>query len=110
MTHIPLLTAYLPLDDLKVTKEIMTVANCREVLDLLWPYRLKAVLQGHTHVRETVTYNGCQFITSGAVSGNWWRGARLGHPEGFGVLAVKGGEISWSYRTYGFHAESAPPA
>jgi Icc protein len=39
-----------------------------------------------------------------AVSGNWWKGPRLGRPEGFAVLTVTGGEISWRYETYGFQA------
>jgi hypothetical protein len=29
--------------------------------------------------------------------GNWWKGAPLGHPEGFGVLTVNAGEIRWSF-------------
>jgi 3',5'-cyclic-AMP phosphodiesterase len=81
--------------------------NGREVLELFASHNLKAVLQGHTHVRETVLYNGCQFITSGAVCGNWWRGLRFGHPEGFGLITVRNGELTWEYRTYGFHAVSA---
>jgi predicted phosphodiesterase len=74
-------------------------------LDVFAGYRLRAVLQGHTHIRENVTYDGCQFITSGAVCGNWWKGARLGHPEGFAVVTVSGeGDVRWEYRTYGFKA------
>jgi hypothetical protein len=49
----------------------------------------KMVLQGHTDIRESVIYNGCQFITSGAVCGRWWKGPREGHPRGFGVLTVR---------------------
>lgn len=82
------------------------VVNAKEVLDLLSKYNVKAVLQGHTHVREIVSYNGCQYITSGAVSGNWWKGLRFGHPEGFGLLTVKGDTINWEYRTYGWKAEA----
>jgi Icc protein len=86
---------------------MLVVTNSRDVLNLLWPYNLKAVLQGHTHIREIVNYSGRQFITSGAVCGNWWKGIRMGHPEGFGVLTVKNGEISWRYETYGFRADPA---
>ncbi len=82
------------------------VVNTKDVLDLLSKYNVKAVLQGHTHVREVVHYNGCQYITSGAVSGGWWKGARLGHPEGFGLLTVKGDSIEWEYKTYGWKAEA----
>ncbi len=87
------------------TAETYLVTNAREVLEILWPYHPKLVLQGHTHIRESVTYNGCQFVTSGAVCGNWWKGSREGHPEGFGVLTVRGGKIDWRYETYGFVAD-----
>jgi 3',5'-cyclic AMP phosphodiesterase CpdA len=107
MTHIPLATSFLQFSDLPVTPEMLVVTNSRDVLNVLFPYNLKAVLQGHTHIRETVMYSGCQFITSGAVCGNWWKGIRMGHPEGFGVLTVKGGQISWRYETYGFKADPA---
>jgi Icc protein len=106
-THIPLATSFLQFSDLPVTADMLVVTNSRDVLNLLWQYNLKAVLQGHTHIREIVNYNGCQFITSGAVCGNWWKGIRMGHPEGFGVLTVKNGAITWRYETYGFHADPA---
>jgi len=106
-THIPLVSGILQLvADPWKSAETYLVTNARDVLELLWPYKPKAVLQGHTHIRETVLYNGCQFITSGAVCGNWWKGAREGHPEGFGVLTVRGGEIEWRYETYGFVAQT----
>jgi 3',5'-cyclic AMP phosphodiesterase CpdA len=106
MTHIPLNSGIMQiLPDQSAKPETFLVRNAKDVLELLWPYNLKAVLQGHTHIRETVLYNGCQFITSGAVCGNWWKGARLGHPEGFGVLTVSNGDISWRYETYGFRAD-----
>jgi 3',5'-cyclic AMP phosphodiesterase CpdA len=110
VTHIPLASSVLQFvaDPGKKVKWYL-VANAREVVELLWPYKPKLVLQGHTHVREVVTYNGCQFITSGAVCGNWWKGAREGHPEGFGVVTVRGGNATWRYETYDFVA-SPPPA
>lgn len=108
VSHIPLVSAVLQLvADPGRASDIYLVTNARDVLDVLWPYKPKMVLQGHTHIRETVLYNGCRFITSGAVCGNWWKGAREGHPEGFAVLTVRGGEIEWRYETYGFVAN--PP-
>lgn len=105
MTHIPILSAVLQIvpDSWKSQPKYL-VTNSQDVLSVLAPYNVKAVLQGHTHIRENVLYNGCQFITSGAVCGNWWKGARLGHPEGFAVLTVKGDTVSWRYETYGFVA------
>jgi 3',5'-cyclic AMP phosphodiesterase CpdA len=108
MTHIPVVSAVLQIvPDPWKTAETYLVMNAQEVLAALTGYNVKAVLQGHTHIRETVVYNGCQFITSGAVCGDWWKGARIGHPEGFGVLTVKGGEVHWQYETYGFRAQPA---
>jgi 3',5'-cyclic AMP phosphodiesterase CpdA len=108
VTHIPLVSAVLQLvPDPWKTAEIYLVTNAPAVLDVLWPYKPQLVLQGHTHIRETVTYNGCQFITSGAVCGNWWKGPRDGHPEGFGVVSVRGDAVQWRYETYGFVADKA---
>ena len=74
------------------------------MFDLFSGYKLKAVLQGHTHVREVVEYNGCRYITPGAVCGNWWKGAFKGSPEGFAVLKVRGEEIACEFRSYGWQA------
>lgn len=105
VSHVPLASAVMQLvPDPWKTPETYLVTNAAHVMEILGDYPVKAVLQGHTHIREIVQYRGTQFITSGAVSGNWWKGARLGHPEGFGVLTVRGGELSWRYETYGFRA------
>jgi hypothetical protein len=40
------------------------------------------------------------------VCGNWWKGPREGHPEGFGVITVKGHELGWQYHAYGFNASA----
>jgi 3',5'-cyclic AMP phosphodiesterase CpdA len=105
VTHVPLASSVLQLvADSWKTADTYLVTNAREVLELLWPYKPIAVLQGHTHIRETVEYNGCRFITSGAVCGNWWKGPREGHPEGFGLVTVHNGELTWRYQTYGFVA------
>jgi len=70
VTHIPLVSAVLQtVADPWKTAETYLVTNARDVLDIVWPYRPKMVLQGHTHIRETVIYNGCQFVTSGAATG-----------------------------------------
>ena len=105
MTHVPILSAVLQIvPDPWKTAPTYLITNSQEVLGILAPYNVKAVLQGHTHIRENVIYNGCQFLTSGAVCGNWWKGPRLGHPEGFAVVTVKADTVSWRYETYGFIA------
>ncbi len=46
-------------------------------------------------------------MASPARSGNWWKGERLGFAEGYGVLRVRGEEVKWEYRTFGFKADPA---
>jgi len=78
------------------------LGNARDVLDCFEGHRVIAVLQGHTHINETVFWRDVPYITSGAVSGNWWRGTRWGTPEGFTVLELSAGSAHWSYQTYGW--------
>lgn len=107
MTHIPLVTAYTcyrPPSAKPMTRSYLTVANSAEVLKVIEPYRVIAVLQGHTHVNEVVSYKGCDFITSGAVCGDWWKGPRWGFPEGFSVISLRGGKIEHRYETFGWTA------
>lgn len=107
-THIGLLTAFPFVVNAPGTSTAgVVITNTREVLAALAPYKVKAVLQGHTHVIENIRYKDTQFITSGAVSGNWWKGQRFGFDEGFAVLTVRGDEIFWRYETYGWKAEGA---
>ena len=80
----------------------LCVVNAYEVLPLLEKSNVLAVFQGHTHINEVVSYHGIQFITSGAVCGNWWHGTRLGTPEGFTVVSLRNGKLSFRYETYGF--------
>ena len=82
----------------------MTVANAAEVLEILSSANVLAVLQGHTHINESVAYKNSQYITSGAVCGNWWHGPRLGTPEGFTVVSLREGKLTTRYETYGFQS------
>ncbi len=105
-THIPLITLFWQIVDARRTPipPGVAIVNAKKVWDLIEPYNVRAVLQGHLHIREKLEYNGVQYITSGAVCGNWWKGPRMGHPEGFAVIDVKGDELSWRYATYGWKA------
>lgn len=102
-THVPLVSAapqYSPSDD-KAAKAMQQqvlanlhgflVGNSRETIQCFEGHRVIAVLQGHTHINETVWWRDTPYITSGAVCGNWWRGSRWGTPEGFTVLELAGG-------------------
>jgi 3',5'-cyclic-AMP phosphodiesterase len=110
VTHVPLVTAFASYAaEVQAAEKYntLTVANSAQVLDMLGNYNVISVLQGHTHVNEFVNYKNVDFITSGAVCGNWWRGVRMGTPEGFTVVSLRDGKISTRYETYGFKSVAA---
>ena len=104
VVHMPLASSAFSYDGPETYKmaSMIIVTNAREVISLLDEYNVIAVLQGHTHINEQVVWRGKTFLTSGAVCGNWWRGSRLGIPEGFTVVHLKDGKFSTEYVTYGF--------
>jgi len=105
--HIPLVTAfesYVPVPEAPPKHHGVSVANASEVIALFEGRNVLGVLQGHTHINERVEWKGVPYITSGAVSGNWWHGTRLGTPEGFTVVRIEGGKLSTRYETYGFQS------
>jgi Icc protein len=107
--HCPMVTAFATYAEVITAGRkynTMTVANTPEVLEILDSANVLAVLQGHTHVNEVMPRNNTQFITSGAVCGNWWHGPRLGTPEGFTLVSLREGKITSRYEAYGFHTIS----
>ena len=103
--HIPLVTAfdnYLPPPEHPSPYHKNSVVNAYEVIALLSGHNVLGVLQGHTHINETVLSRGIPYITGGAVSGNWWHGTHLGTPEGFTVVTVANNRLTTRYETYGF--------
>jgi 3',5'-cyclic-AMP phosphodiesterase len=103
--HIPLVTAfaaYMPEPATAPTHHGLSVANASEVLDLFSGHNVLGVLQGHTHINETVIWKGVPYITSGAICGNWWHGTRLGTPEGFTVVTVANNKLTTRYEPSGF--------
>lgn len=80
----------------------LVIDNSKELLDLFKEHNLKLVLQGHTHFLEDIYIGGIHFITSGAVSGHWWRGPHNDCEEGFLLLNVKGDDFEWEYIDYGW--------
>lgn len=79
-----------------------TFENFREVLDLFSNHNLRLVLQGHLHTYEEIKIFGIQFITSGAVSGAWWKGPHNRTQEGFLVVRIAGDNLCWEYVDYGW--------
>ncbi len=112
ISHIPLVTAYAEYNKPPATSPKyngLSVSNAWQVLPLFEGRHLIGVLQGHTHVNERVEWRGVPYITSGAVSGNWWKGVHMGATEGFTVCTVRDGKLSTRYETYGFHADEQGP-
>ncbi|MCQ8240316.1 metallophosphoesterase family protein [Rhizosaccharibacter radicis] len=110
VSHVPLVTAFPCYGDpnpkvaAAIPRHQISVANAPDVLHLLRGHNVLGVLQGHTHVNETVWWQGIPFITGGAVSGNWWHGTHLGTPEGFTVVEVRDNRLLTRYETYGFRS------
>jgi 3',5'-cyclic-AMP phosphodiesterase len=101
--HIPLVTGFLSYMTPGWGKSNqLVVTNAYDVIPLFDGRNVLAVLQGHTHINEVVTFKGIPYVTGGAVCGNWWHGTHLGTPEGFTVVSLRQGKISWRYETYGF--------
>ena len=103
-THIPFITASTQkYAGTTVANDSSTVvSNGKEVLDLFKGYKLKLVLQGHLHSVEDIYIDGIHFITGGAVSAAWWDGPNQGMEEGYMLIKVADGDISWKYIDYGW--------
>lgn len=110
VTHVPVATAFAQFTQsaTAAAPDSLIVANGKAVCDLARKHNVRLVLQGHTHVVEDIAYANTRYITSGAVSGNWWRGKRLGiFSEGFSVFDVDGSRLNWQYVEYGWKARTA---
>jgi 3',5'-cyclic-AMP phosphodiesterase len=91
------------------TPASLVAHNAVQLRDVLVGTRanVRAVLAGHLHHLEQIQIDGISYINSGAICGNWWKGAQNGCPEGFLVIDLDSdGNITASYRSYGWKAES----
>ena len=106
-THIPLLSSFFNASKggTYAAPPNRVMVNNREVLKLFEDYNLVLVLQGHLHVNEMIRWQNTTFITGGAVSGKWWRGAWYGTEEGFFDISLTGSQIQSSYIDYGWKAK-----
>ncbi|MDF2474700.1 MAG: hypothetical protein K0S24_183 [Sphingobacterium sp.] len=96
ISHVPFLSVYYPVLEGQYTAAD-TFINQKQVFDLFKTHNLKLVLQGHMHLYEEIKVKGVQFITAGAVSGNWWHGNFEGTDPGHLEVDVKGKDFSWNY-------------
>jgi 3',5'-cyclic AMP phosphodiesterase CpdA len=109
-THVPLWSNYIEINR-GIADPIprgVCIVNAHEVAPILQKSRVKLVLAGHLHVNETFVYKGIEYSTVGAVSGNWWKGARDGFEEGYARLEFRGDQVSWEYVEYGWDAAAEP--
>jgi len=107
ISHVSLVTGFLgysPKPEGRQKYNTYSVENSPDVVALFENHQVIAVLQGHLHVNEAVHYKNCDFLTCGAVCGNWWHGTRMGFPEGFTKVSLRNGRLTTSYETYGFHS------
>lgn len=103
-THIPLLSvgAQVQVGPNEGLGRGSVVTNADVVRKILEQYNVKLVLQGHLHILEEIYYNGIRYITAGAVSSNWWNGARNGMEEGFVKVDVSDNDFKWEYVDFGW--------
>lgn len=102
ITHIPFLSAHAQWQGkAPADPNGIVVSNRKEVLDLLAPYNLRLVMQGHIHWIEDIFINNkTHFITAGSVAGRpSWRGTTNGD-RGFMKVSIQGEQISWQYISY----------
>ena len=110
--HLPLLTGFFGATEgaSAAAPANRVVVNNREVLALFEGRNLILVLQGHLHVAELLRWRGTTFVTGGALSGAWWRGAWHGTSPGFNVVTLTGGHVAWEYVEYGPAPGAASPS
>lgn len=106
-THIPFITVFTQIlyGEYAPDYHGLVVENARDVLDLFASHNLMLVLQGHLHYLEYIELYGTCFITSGAVSGQWWEGPNHDIEEGYLMIHVEGDDFSWEYVDYGWEVE-----
>jgi Icc protein len=91
MSHIPILSATLMVDDNAGTKwEILggdMHTDTSKIVSLFYQHpNVKLCLSGHIHLRDKVVYNNVTYICNGAVSGAWWEGNKRETAPGYGLI------------------------
>jgi Icc protein len=91
LSHIPILTATLMIEDDIVNKWTMLGGDMHtdtsKIIKLFYKHpNVKICLSGHIHMRDKVEYNNVTYICNGAVSGTWWKGNRRETAPGYGLI------------------------
>lgn len=76
---------------------------------ILERHKVKALLQGHTHISEDFRFNDVWYITSQAASAAWWGGNWLGFKPGYTVLELgKEDILKWYPVVYEWEHQLGP--
>jgi len=106
MSHIPILTATLMIEDNIVNKWTMLGGDMHtdtsKIIKLFYQHpNVKLCLSGHIHLRDKVVYNNVTYLCNGAVSGAWWEGNRRETAPGYGLIDLySDGSFEESYVNY----------
>lgn len=119
-THIPFISTYNQRypkkDKIKEVPNNLWIYNRDEILKMFNNLNLKLVLQGHMHWLEDINIqNKTRFITGGSAAGrpSWRRKDDRGDgvhydEEGFMIIHVKEGDVSWKYIDNEWESRLAP--
>ncbi|MFY0254769.1 metallophosphoesterase family protein [Chitinophaga sp. 30R24] len=91
LSHIPILTATLMIEDDVVNKWEMLGGDMHTdtaaIIRLFYQHpNVKLCLSGHIHLRDKVVYNNVTYLCNGAVSGAWWNGNKRETAPGYGLI------------------------
>ena len=93
MSHIPLLSATLMVDDNDTGDHKWEIlggdmhTDITKITELFYRHpNVKLCLSGHIHLRDKVIYNNVTYICNGAVSGAWWEGNKRQTAAGYGLI------------------------
>jgi len=106
MSHIPILTATLMIEDNIINKWQMLGGDMHtdtsKIIKLFYRHpNVKLCLSGHIHLRDKVVYNDVTYLCNGAVSGAWWEGNRRETAPGYGLIDLySDGSFEESYVNY----------
>ena len=92
LSHIPLLTATLMVDDQTTVNKWEVLGgdmhtDISKIIALFYKHpNVKLCLSGHIHLRDKVVYNNVTYLCNGAVSGAWWEGNKRETAPGYGLI------------------------
>lgn len=107
VSHIPILTATLMIEDNIINKWQMLGGDMHtdtaKIISLFYKHpNVKLCLSGHIHLRDKVVYNNVTYLCNGAVSGAWWEGNRRETFPGYGLIDLyNDGTFEERYVPYG---------